>query len=84
MVIGEFGSQKPMDVRNAFYQVFYEEVLRAKDAGLPAAGECSCVQHCKTPHLSQWASILMLLIKPSTFLFQATSCLMQPYSLGVI
>ncbi len=62
VVIGEFGSQKPMDVRNAFYQALYEEMVKAKKAGLPAAGGCSCTNthmsvRCNIP-LFQSAALL--------------------------
>jgi hypothetical protein len=38
LVVGEFGSQRPMSVRNGFYQTLYEELAKAKSQGLPVAG----------------------------------------------
>lgn len=38
LVIGEFGSQRPMDIRNGFYKAVYDELAKAKSEGLPAAG----------------------------------------------
>ncbi|CAL8472233.1 g11775 [Coccomyxa elongata] len=38
LVVGEFGSERPMDIRNDFYRVLYEELAKAKTQGLPAAG----------------------------------------------
>ncbi len=38
LVVGEFGSQRPMAVRNGFYKTLYEELAKAKSSGLPAAG----------------------------------------------
>ncbi len=38
LVVGEFGSLRPMDFRNDFYRVLYEELAKAKSAGLPASG----------------------------------------------
>lgn len=37
-MVGEFGSERPMDIRNDFYRVLYEELAKAKTQGLPAAG----------------------------------------------
>lgn len=41
LVVGEFGSQRPMSVRNGFYQTLYEELAKAKSQGLPVAGALS-------------------------------------------
>ncbi|EIE23749.1 glycoside hydrolase [Coccomyxa subellipsoidea C-169] len=38
LVVGEFGSQRPMAVRNGFYKTLYEELAKAKSSGLPVAG----------------------------------------------
>ena len=37
-MIGEFGSQRPMNVRNAFYTAVYDEFVKAKQAGQPVGG----------------------------------------------
>lgn len=38
LVIGEFGSQRPMDIRNGFYAAVYDELAKAKQAGQPIGG----------------------------------------------
>ena len=37
-VCREFGSQRPMDVRNAVYQTLYDTLLSSIHDGLPLAG----------------------------------------------
>lgn len=38
LVIGEFGSQRPMDIRNLFFAAIYDELAAAKQAGQPIVG----------------------------------------------
>ena len=38
LIISEFGMWRPMSVRNEVYQALYEELLSAKNSGLPVAG----------------------------------------------
>lgn len=38
LIISEFGMWRPMSVRNDVYQALYEELLSAKNSGLPVAG----------------------------------------------
>ena len=45
LVIGEFGSQRPMDVRNAFYAAVYDELMKAKQAGQPVGGAACALPH---------------------------------------
>ncbi|EIE19597.1 glycoside hydrolase [Coccomyxa subellipsoidea C-169] len=38
VIVGEFGSQRPMQTRNAIYAAVYDEILQSAMEGLPAAG----------------------------------------------
>ena len=38
LIVSEFGMWRPMSVRNEVFQALYEELLSAKNSGLPVAG----------------------------------------------
>lgn len=45
----EFGSQRPMDVRNTVYRTLYDAVAQSMQQGLPVAGAAACWHPCMRP-----------------------------------
>ena len=72
-MIGEFGSQRPMDVRNAFYAALYDELVKAKQAGQPVGGAVCTLLHQllsnhQKPRLHEESAVLVPLQRVSAVL----------------